>query len=55
MLDIRYSNDRGHAKFGWIDSRHTFSFGHYYDPRFMGFGQLRVINEERVRPVRGFG
>ena len=54
MLAIRHSQDRGLANFGWLDSRHTFSFGHYYDPNFMGFGPLRVINEDRVQPGRGF-
>ena len=54
MLAIRHSEDRGLANFGWLDSRHTFSFGHYYDPNFMGFGPLRVINEDRVQPAQGF-
>ena len=54
MLAIRHSQDRGLANFGWLDSRHTFSFGHYHDPNFMGFGPLRVINEDRVQPGRGF-
>ncbi len=54
MLDIRRSEDRGRANFGWLNSRHTFSFGHYYDPSFMGFGPLRVINEDHVQPGRGF-
>lgn len=54
MLGIRQAADRGVANFGWLDSRHTFSFGHYYDPRHMGFGPLRVINEDRVQPGRGF-
>lgn len=55
MLAIRQGNDRGRANFGWLDSRHSFSFGHYYDPEFMGFGPLRVINEDKVTPGQGFG
>ncbi len=54
MFAIRQSDDRGLANFGWLNSRHTFSFGQYYDPRFMGFGPLRVINEDRVKPAQGF-
>ncbi|MEZ5592752.1 MAG: pirin family protein [Gammaproteobacteria bacterium] len=54
MLHLRLAEARGHANLGWLNSRHTFSFGQYYDPKFMGFGPLRVINDDQVQPGQGF-
>ena len=54
MIIERPAAARGHVQAGWLDSRHTFSFGHYHDPQWMGFGPLRVVNEDRVAPGAGF-
>ncbi len=55
MMTLRPASERMHTHIGWLDSRHTFSFGEHYDPRFMGYRTLRVINEDRVLPGQGFG
>jgi redox-sensitive bicupin YhaK (pirin superfamily) len=55
MITIRRAGDRGHLNFGWLDTYHSFSFGEYYDPKFMGFSDLRVINEDWISAGRGFG
>ena len=55
MISIRDRNERGPTKIDWLDSKHSFSFGYYQDPNHMGFGPLRVFNEDKVKPGAGFG
>ncbi|NJD22418.1 MAG: pirin family protein [Melioribacter sp.] len=54
MIEIKKSNERGHTKIDWLDSRHSFSFGEYYDPKNIHFGSLRVINDDTIQPGEGF-
>ena len=54
MITVRHRDERGAVNMGWLDSRHTFSFGHYFNPSFMGFRSLRVINDDRIIPGAGF-
>lgn len=54
MINVRHAADRGSVNLGWLDSKHSFSFGHFVDPDYMNFGPLRVINEDRVQPGEGF-
>ncbi len=55
MIELRKAADRGHAQHGWLNSHHTFSFAEYFDPKQMGWGALRVINDDTVQPGEGFG
>jgi redox-sensitive bicupin YhaK (pirin superfamily) len=55
LIEIRRAEDRGRTEWGWLDSRHTFSFGEYHDDEHAGFRSLRVLNDDRVQPGQGFG